>query len=655
MARGFNLSGAASDTRLSAVRRRALDFRPIGDAQSPTYARVVHAPLRKPPIIRAKTGLARPVLLILVFGAFLMIVGVTALGQAMIVSGGFSTTALKAIVGSDATTVRGFANAYLSPTDLVPSPPADRTASLQTDLASLAQRADYLRVEMRLPDGTLLFASQGATGSPGPTSVDFKAALDSRVSAAIVAPSESEAMGPLAQGGDILREYFPLKVDEKVVAVVAIWRDAAPILGQLDDVRRQVVVVTLSAAALAAILLFFVFRAAQGRISRSAALLLEAGRRDPLTGTLNHGSLVEALADTMEAASAMDRSVGVALLDIDNFRLLNDTHGHAAGDRAILEIADVLRAELPARAVFGRYGPDEFLVIVSDDVASLDASMETVRLRLGERALDVDGSEPLPISVSIGEATFPEIAIAVTDLLSRTVGALHEAKASGGDAIRVAGVVPDVPAATQTFNLFEGLILAVDAKDRYTKRHCEDVSGYAVFLARQLGLDDETIAAIRVAGLLHDVGKIGIPDGILRKPAGLSPAEMAVVQQHVALGDMIVRDLPGIDIIRAGIRHHHERWDGAGYLDRLIGTEIPLVARILSVGDAFSAMTTTRPYRKALDVREALSRLEDAAGSQMDEQLVALFVASVRDRGIENLAEPDLAVTDLWRPYRQVA
>ena len=610
---------------------------------------------RRPPIIRAKAGLARPVLLILVFGAFLMIVGVTALGQAMIVSGGFSTTALKAIVGSDATAVRGFANAYLSPTDLVASPTAERAASLQADLASLAQRAEYLRVELRLPDGTLLIADQGPSGSIAPSSVDFQAALDSRVSAAITPAGASEAMGPLAPGGDVLREYFPLKVDDHVVAVVGIWRDAAPILGQLDDVRRQVVLVTLSAAALAAILLFLVFRSAQGRISRGAALLLEAERRDPLTGTLNHGSLVEALTDTMEAAEAMGRSVGVALLDIDNFRLLNDTHGHAAGDRAILEIADVLRRELPTQAVFGRYGPDEFLVIAAEDVAALHAAIEIVRLKLGERALEVEGSEPLPISVSIGEATFPEIATSVTDLLTSTVGALHEAKASGGDAIRVAGVVPDVPAASHTFNLFEGLILAVDAKDRYTKRHCEDVSGYAVFLARQLGLDDETIAAIRVAGLLHDVGKIGIPDGILRKPATLSPTEMAVVQQHVALGDMIVRDLPGIDIIRAGIRHHHERWDGAGYLDRLTGTEIPLVARILSIGDAFSAMTTTRPYRKALAVKEALSRLEDAAGSQMDEQLVTLFVAGVRDRGVANLRQPDLPASDLWRPYRQVA
>ena len=215
--------------------------------------------------------------------------------------------------------------------------------------------------------------------------------------------------------------------------------------------------------------------------------------------------------------------------------------------------------------------------------------------------------------------------------------------------------MPELPAASHTFDLFEGLILAVDAKDRYTKRHCEDVSRYAVFLARLEGVDEETIGAIRVAGLLHDVGKIGIPDGILRKPASLTIDEMAVVKQHVALGDMIVRDLPNIEIIRAGVRFHHERWDGAGYLDRLEGARIPLVARILAIGDAFSAMTTTRPYRKALDVREALSRLEDAAGSQLDEHLVTLFVEGIRDRDAGSATELEVPARDLWRPYTQVA
>ena len=206
----------------------------------------------------------------------------------------------------------------------------------------------------------------------------------------------------------------------------------------------------------------------------------------------------------------------------------------------------------------------------------------------------------------------------------------------------------------RTFDVFQGLILAVDTKDRYTKRHSEDVARYAVYLGTLLGLDEETIQTLRVSGLLHDVGKIGIPDHILRKPAKLTTEEYRTVQQHVALGDSIIRDLPNVDLIRAGVRHHHERWDGAGYLHGLAGEEIPLIARILAVGDAFSAMTTTRPYRKALPVEEALHRLEDAAGSQLDEQLVITFV-----RGIAAEADGPRAVlevgTRIWTPYSQVA
>jgi HD-GYP domain-containing protein (c-di-GMP phosphodiesterase class II) len=207
---------------------------------------------------------------------------------------------------------------------------------------------------------------------------------------------------------------------------------------------------------------------------------------------------------------------------------------------------------------------------------------------------------------------------------------------------------------TRTFDVFQGLILAVDTKDRYTKRHSEDVARFAVYLGGLVGLDEETIRTLRVAGLLHDIGKIGIPDRILRKPGKLTAEEYRTVQQHVALGDSIVRDLPNVDLIRAGVRHHHERWDGAGYLHGLAGEEIPLIARILAIGDAFSAMTTTRPYRKALSVEEALSRLEDAAGSQLDERLVTSFVGGVRSE-----AESPLVVGDgasrLWTPYSQVA
>lgn len=187
---------------------------------------------------------------------------------------------------------------------------------------------------------------------------------------------------------------------------------------------------------------------------------------------------------------------------------------------------------------------------------------------------------------------------------------------------------------TGSFDALQGLVIGVDTKDRYTKRHSEDVARYAVFLARQFGLDEEMLDMIHLAGLLHDVGKVGIPDALLRKPGKLTADEYRVFQQHVALGGAIVRDVPHVDLVRSGIKHHHERWDGQGYLEGLEGEGIPIIGRVLAVAHAFSAMTTTRPYRKALSIEEALKRLGDAAGTQLQEELVTSFIT-----GIETAAD----------------
>jgi HD-GYP domain-containing protein (c-di-GMP phosphodiesterase class II) len=146
------------------------------------------------------------------------------------------------------------------------------------------------------------------------------------------------------------------------------------------------------------------------------------------------------------------------------------------------------------------------------------------------------------------------------------------------------------------------------------------------------------------------VGKVGIPDALLRKPSSLSAEERGIIEQHVALGDLIVRDLPDIDTVRAGVRHHHERWDGAGYLDHLAGEEIPQIARILAVCDTFSAMTTTRPYRKAMSVGEAMKRLGDAAGTQLDERLVVSFIGAMDTATEAPRPEDETARGRLWVP-----
>jgi HD-GYP domain-containing protein (c-di-GMP phosphodiesterase class II) len=258
-------------------------------------------------------------------------------------------------------------------------------------------------------------------------------------------------------------------------------------------------------------------------------------------------------------------------------------------------------------------------------------------------SLQFEGTERLPITVSGAVARYPDHGTSMTVLLATAARTLEEAKGGGGDSILVASRGLAEASAPAGFDVLQGLVHAVDTKDRYTKRHSADVSRYSEFIARRVGLDAETIETIRVAGLLHDVGKIGIPDAILRKPGRLTPAELAVLQQHVALGDAIVRDVLNVDLVRAGIRHHHERWDGTGYLDRLAGTDIPQIGRILAVADAFSAMTTTRPYRKALEVGEALTRLGDAAGSQLDADLVTAFIQGIETADDPPLPEPGVA------------
>jgi len=340
----------------------------------------------------------------------------------------------------------------------------------------------------------------------------------------------------------------------------------------------------------------------------------------------------------------------VALIDIDNFRLFNDTHGHEAADEVLLRVADLVESEAGDDETVARYGPDEFLLVFPGAAAAeVEAAVNRIRSALAEISVQFGNSEQLPVTISAGVCLYPNHADSVTELLSAVAVAVGEARTGGGDAVCVASISTEQEKIVSgSFDVLQGLIIAVDSKDRYTKRHSEDVARYAVFLAGRLGLDPDLRRTIQLAGLLHDVGKIGIPDHLLRKPSRLTADEVHVFQQHVALGDAIVRDIPNVDLVRAGIRHHHERWDGRGYLEGLEGDAIPVIGRILAVADAFSAMTTSRPYRKALPVEEALKRLGDAAGRQLEEDLVVAFI-----KGMETAPDAPLPADrapGIWRP-----
>ena len=600
----------------------------------------------------------RPKLLALVFGVFLMLIGVTATALVTVTSMHLSSGTLGAVVSRDRSLVALFVNSNVLRADLdADGPSASRAADLEAKLAALTAEDQILRVDIRAGDGTILISSApDQRGAQPPISDDMQQALEGQPSIALV---ESSAQTDLGLTGfdtdDIVREYLPLLSDAgDTLAVVAMWRDAAPLLARIDAARRDVVLVTVAASLLLAAVLFGVFRAAQKRISRQHAQLLEAERNDPLTGLLNHGTVVSLLAEGLEVARRAGGRLGLALIDIDNFRLLNETHGHDAADQVLLRVAELVDREGGDGRHVARYGPDEFLLVLTDaGVPDVEAAVDRIRRGLAEVSMQFGESEQLPVTVSAGICLYPEHADSVTELLTAGAVAVVEAKASGGDGVRVARIGEESRGTAGSFDVLQGLVIAVDNKDRYTKRHSEDVARYAVFLARRIGIDPEQLKTIHLAGLLHDVGKIGIPDTLLRKPGRLTAEEYDIFKQHVALGDAIVRDVPDVELVRAGIRHHHERWDGGGYLDGLEGDAIPFLARILAVADAFSAMTTTRPYRKALSIQEALKRLGDAAGSQLEEGLAVAFI-----EGIETAADaplPGEPHTGLWRPTLQVA
>lgn len=372
--------------------------------------------------------------------------------------------------------------------------------------------------------------------------------------------------------------------------------------------------------------------AAQAAAAIDRARLFDALQRraetDGLTGLLNHRAAQEALDREVAVARVARTPLSVILVDLDDFKLFNDTHGHLLGDRVLGEAAAALRFCARPGDLAARYGGDEFLLILPGASAAIAA-------RIGERLLQrisgttvAAGGLDLPIRCSVGSATFPHDGRTRQDLIGRADAAMYAAKDLGGGAVGIVGQGTRTLEPT-AFGALSGLVRAVDRKDRYTKDHSDMVRDYAVALGRHLGLAPEQVAALDIAGQLHDVGKIAVPDLILRKPGQLDPEEEATMRQHVVFGELMIKGVPYLDDVLAGVAHHHERWDGAGYPYGKSGSEIPLPGRILALADAYAAMIHDRPYRKGRTREQAVVELRAGAGAQFDPELVEPFIAAV--------------------------
>jgi diguanylate cyclase (GGDEF)-like protein/putative nucleotidyltransferase with HDIG domain len=358
---------------------------------------------------------------------------------------------------------------------------------------------------------------------------------------------------------------------------------------------------------------------------------------DPLTGLLNHRAFQERLREDLAAMRRRRRPLSLARLDIDRFKAVNDNAGHDTGDRVLIAIVERLMSFTRADDTLARIGGDEFALI-------LPACRREDAFAVVERARDAVAGAPvsagcrLTISAGICDR---RCAGDADDLYELAGSALYRSKLQGGDGTCVyePGVDAPLPVLGRPSRLeraealrgIRALARAVDAKDPATQRHSERVATLARQLAEQLGWTPERVTLLEEAALVHDVGKLGVPDAVLLKRGRLDPDEYEVVKRHAALSAEIVGDVLTPEQV-AWIRGHHERPDGAGYPDGLSGGEIAEGAAVLALADAFDVMTSERPYSAPRERTQALEECKALVGRQFAATPVGALLA-LAERG----------------------
>jgi diguanylate cyclase (GGDEF)-like protein/putative nucleotidyltransferase with HDIG domain len=385
----------------------------------------------------------------------------------------------------------------------------------------------------------------------------------------------------------------------------------------------------LALALLGPLLAISLYQRSQHRALTAMRLALT----DPLTGLGNHRHFQERLQRELSNAQEQTLPLTLCFIDVDDFKKINDRFGHPVGDRVLSQIAGRLRQGGESF----RLGGDEFAILLPkhDEAAALAAAHSIVN-----RISSLDLGEVEALTVSAGVATFPDHGGERDELIRLADNALYWAKEHGKNRVRISRA--DVVELSDLKRLAIGrdraarfraaasLARAVDTRDAYTGSHSQRVAQLAGRIAEQMGLSAEQIELTRLAGSLHDLGKLAVPEEILRKPASLSEPERVVLERHPQIGFRMLESL-GVDPIADWVLHHHERWDGAGYPDQLAGEEIPLGARIIFVADAFDAMTSDRVYRRSLDHADAIAELERCSGTQFDPAIVQVFVETLAD------------------------
>ena len=365
------------------------------------------------------------------------------------------------------------------------------------------------------------------------------------------------------------------------------------------------------------------------------ASVQQMARVDELTSLLNRRSLDEIIDSEVNRHSRYGGVLSLIILDLDSMKTVNDKHGHLAGDKLLGRVGSILKKTIRKVDYGFRYGGDEFAVLLPQ--TSIDAAMhvaERIRMQI---ASGTKGT--IPSTASLGLASWPADGLTSNEVIAAADTALYRAKRSGGN--RILRYQPDslisnyTTVTAQSSDDSEALTTiyfmaaAVDARDRYTGDHSRKVNEYAKALGKALNLQTQEIDRISACALLHDIGKVGISDEILNKTGELTEEEWEIIKSHPNLGATMAAHVHKLAPYIPGILYHHERYDGGGYPEGLVGEEIPLEARIIAIADAFAAMTSTRNYSAALSYEEAVEEIKRGVGTQFDPVLVKVFLSIV--------------------------
>jgi diguanylate cyclase (GGDEF)-like protein len=428
-----------------------------------------------------------------------------------------------------------------------------------------------------------------------------------------------------------------------------------------------------------------VTRGMEGRLARAidsiSVALAEtttAATYDKLTGVSNRQTLLINLFSEVERSNRYERPLSVAFVDIDHFKNVNDTYGHAAGDQVLRAVAQTIKANLRASDEVGRYGGEEFMLLLTETDVEEGANLtEKLRNLVARQKVTIADGQALSVTISIGIAGGKGGQLRSDALVRDADAAMYSAKSLGRNQTYIFAEpdedarVPRAPisAVGRAFALEIGraardaatasLTSVISPLPHYRGQPSALIASIVVAMAQNLDLPEGEVDRIRTAALLHDVGKVAVPQEILDKPAALSSAEWRTVVQHPRIGQVILEQAAALKDAVPIILHHHERYSGHGYPFGLRGNDIPLGARIVSIADAYDAMTHDRPYKRAISHDDAIKELRRHAGTQFDPELVSLFcdlfarVAPVPDPEVLAMTAPAIALEAVHQAPRR--